>query len=100
MEEFFGNEINIDIEKVKIARINDVATTDSNQPIIATHDIKTCIAVLIICENEARMTHIETLDTNNYRTGLEKIKTMCQNWSCKIKVYTKKRVCFFLAIII
>lgn len=84
MEEFFGNEINIDVSKVQIAYINDIITTDNNKPIIATRDIKTCIAVLIICENEAHMTHLVT-EKDCRKNGLEKIKEILKKVNSPIK---------------
>ena len=84
MKEFFGKEININQEKVQIAGILDIVTTYNNQPIIATRDIKTCIAVLIICEKSAYMTHLET-GKDCQMSGLEKIKEMLKKVNSPIK---------------
>lgn len=62
-------------KKVQIAGVRDIITTDNNKPIIETRDIKSCIEVLIICEKEAYLTPLETLQENDRQIKeLETIK--------------------------
>ena len=58
--------------------VDDYEETSSEQPIIYTRDINTCVAALIHRDSSTVLTHIEITDgvvhDNNYRAIIEELK--------------------------
>ena len=84
MEDFYGEEINLDKHKVKIAGTNEIVNTDKEKSILATNSISTCVAMLLICEEEAYMFHMLTQNDEDYKLGLSKAKELIKNTNSKI----------------
>lgn len=84
MGKFFGKEVQVEEQNIQLVGINEIVKTDEHKSILATRDIKSCIAILLICEKEAYMLHIETLDDNNYKLGLKNLEEMLNNVNSKV----------------
>lgn len=75
--EFMGEVVNIDINKAKYVCLDEILYTDEKNPILYTKDFKTCIVVLIVCQDRSYMAHI--FDLESFNLLKEKFKNIIEN---------------------